>query len=221
MKSAIIPPISDIVNAMLPHVPFDGWTEKAFHRACDQLNIPYATLWLLGEHGIADIVTAYLAMLDDALEAHSDLDQLATMKVRERIAALVRWRLMMHAEQPEIVRKALLFFAHPQYVCLGTQALWHTADTIWYLAGDRATDYNHYSKRILLSGVYSSTLLYWLQDDSENYERSWQFLAQRIEEVLRLGKTIHTFITLPTLAENIPFVRLWLRKRRKAATHKF
>src|SRR3546814_12431444 len=68
-------------------------------------------------------------------------------------------------------------------------------------AGDRATDYNLYTKRALLAGGYSSTLLYWLNDRSEGFAATWAFLDRRIGEVLKvagqLGKGVGTALSLP------------------------
>ena len=49
-------------------------------------------------------------------------------------------------------------------------------------------DFNFYTKRALLSGVYSATVLYWLNDNSEDFEKTWQFLDRRIDDVMQIEK---------------------------------
>ena len=115
---------------------------------------------------------------------------LADMKVRDKVAAGVRARLEILEPHKEAVRRGLSFLALPLNGPLGLKLLYNTVDAIWYAAGDRATDYNFYTKRTLLSGVYSSTLLFWLNDKSEGHEASWAFLERRIDEVLKIGGTL-------------------------------
>ena len=126
---------------------------------------------------------------------------LAAMKVRARIAAAVRLRLELLEPHREAVRRGLAFFALPPNAAVGLKCLYRTVDAIWYAAGDRATDYNFYTKRLLLAGVYSSTLLFWLDDASEGREATWAFLERRIAEVLkvggRLGKAVSGVLDLP------------------------
>jgi ubiquinone biosynthesis protein COQ9 len=120
------------------------------------------------------------------LERLAALD-LPTMKIRERVAAAVRLRLEAVADHREAVRRGMAFFALPPNGPLGLSCLYRTVDAVWHGIGDRSTDYNFYSKRLLLSGVYSSTLMFWLNDKSDGEEATWAFLDRRISEVLKVG----------------------------------
>ena len=75
----------------------------------------------------------------------------------------------------------------PRHLAL-PKMVWRTADAIWREAGDTATDHNHYTKRLLLSGVITSTTLYWLNDDSPGQEKTWEFLDARIDGAMKLGR---------------------------------
>jgi len=110
------------------------------------------------------------------------------MKIRERVAFGVRRRLELVADEREAVRRGVALLALPVYAAEGARAVWHTADVIWTALGDTSTDYNWYSKRAILSGVYSSTVLYWLGDESEGFSDTWAFLDRRIEDVMRIEK---------------------------------
>ena len=66
--------------------------------------------------------------------------------------------------------------------------LYRTVDAIWYAAGDTSADFNFYTKRATLAGVFSSTLFYWLNDRSEGNEATWAFLDRRIDDVMRFEK---------------------------------
>ena len=66
--------------------------------------------------------------------------------------------------------------------------LYKTCDQIWRISGDRSTDFSFYSKRLILSGVYSSTLLHWINDESKNSHDTENFLDRRLLDVSKIGK---------------------------------
>ncbi|MDP7393361.1 MAG: COQ9 family protein, partial [Alphaproteobacteria bacterium] len=116
------------------------------------------------------------------------IQELASMRVRERVAAATRARIEIVAEDREAVRRAVSMFALPGNAALGARLLYGSVDTIWRAAGDRSTDWNFYSKRGLLAGVFGSTVLFWLQDNSEDFTETWAFLDRRIADVMKVPK---------------------------------
>lgn len=183
------------------HVPFDGWTWTAIDAGARDLSLAPGEAHRLFPGGPQELIRAFSAAGDRRmLESLEGLD-LATMKIREKVAAGVRARLEAVVAHREAVRSGLNFFALPQNAAVGLACLYRTVDAIWYAAGDTATDYNFYTKRALLAGVYSSTLLYWLNDKSEGCADTWAFLDRRIGEVLKvagsLGKGVGTALSLP------------------------
>ena len=167
---------------------FDGWTRKAVDAAAKQLGIEPAQAQLAFPKSQADMVDAYIRGVDAAMEAHFTPDRVAAMKIRERIRALIWFRLETMAAAREAVRTGLSILAMPQNLALATKIGWRSADLMWRIAGDTATDYNHYSKRLILSGVYGSTLLAWLDDQSEGWMETGAFLDRRLAGVMRFEK---------------------------------
>ena len=108
------------------------------------------------------------------------------MRVRERIARAVRVRLEQNAGHRDAVRRGLTVLSFPPNGPAGMRILYRTVDTIWRAAGDTATDFNFYTKRGLLAGVYGATVVFWLNDGSEDSERTWRFLERRIDETMRI-----------------------------------
>jgi ubiquinone biosynthesis protein COQ9 len=88
----------------------------------------------------------------------------------------------------EAVRRALAILAMPQNVPLALRIGWRTADVMWRIAGDTSTDFNHYTKRMTLGAVYGSTLLVWLDDQSEGLSETAAFLDRRIDDVMTFEK---------------------------------
>ncbi len=175
-----------LVAAMLPNVPFDGWTAACRDLAADSAGIDRDIAAIALPDAVA-MVDAYMlradALMADAMaNAHN-------MKVRDRIRLALRSRLEAASADREAVRRALAILMLPQNAGLSLRSLWRTADAMWRAAGDTATDFNHYSKRAILGSVYSASLLYWLDDDSDGHEATWAFIDRRIDGIMKFEKT--------------------------------
>ena len=48
--------------------------------------------------------------------------------------------------------------------------------------------FNWYTKRVTLAGVYKSTEVFMVQDQSIDYEQTWQFLDRRMHNLGKFGK---------------------------------
>lgn len=176
-----------LIAAMLPNVPFDGWTALARDAAADAQGIDrdIAAMALPDAAAMADAFTARAdAMMADAMMAAGT----STMKVRDRIRLALRTRFEQANEDRESVRSALAVMLLPANAALAATTLWRTADAMWRAAGDTATDFNHYSKRAILGSVYSACLLYWLDDDSDDHQATWAFIDRRIDGIMAFEK---------------------------------
>jgi len=167
---------------------FDGWSKAAVDSAAVQLGVDPAQARLAMPKTQAGLVDAYIEAVDRELEKRWPPEKLATLKIRERIRTLVWTRIEIMTDAREAVRRALAILAMPQNVPLALRTGWRTADRMWRLAGDTSTDFNHYTKRVTLSAVYGSTLLAWLDDDSEGWSGTSAFLDRRIDNVMSFEK---------------------------------
>lgn len=190
-----------LLQAALPHVMFDGWSEATIRAAARDLEMDPGIAMDAFPDGPRDLVESFSLWADEEMLKQLASLNLQEMRVRDRIAAGVRLRLECLEPHREAVRRSLSFLGLPQNAPLATRLLWRTADRLWYAAGDTATDYNYYSKRLLLSGVISTTTLYWLEDRSEDFTDTQAFLDRRIDDVLkvgmRVGKTVSSVLDLP------------------------
>jgi len=190
-----------LLAAVLEQVPFDGWSRAALQAGAESLGLAPAAVQRHFPGGPGDAIRLFSRQADQEMLAGLAALDLASMKIRERVAAAVRLRLDAVADHREAVRRGLAFFALPSNGPLGLSCLYRTVDAIWYGIGDRSTDYNFYSKRLLLSCVYSSTLMFWINDKSDGEEDTWAFLERRISEVLkiggRFGKGVGRLLALP------------------------
>jgi len=177
-----------LLAAALPDVCFDGWSEKTLELATAASGVDQGLARLAFPRGGVDLALYFHYQGDDRLAEEMATAPLSGMKIRERVAFGVRRRLELVAGEREAVRRGVALLALPIYAADSARAIWHTADVIWKGLGDASTDYNWYTKRAILSGVYSSTVLYWLGDESEGFSDTWAFLDRRIEDVMRFEK---------------------------------
>jgi ubiquinone biosynthesis protein COQ9 len=201
-----------LLRAVLRHVPFDGWNQKAFKAGAADLGLDLAQALLLVPGGMKDLAELFHEEADrQMLEALAERD-LAALKIRERIALAVRLRLEPWNTEREAIRRLLGFLAQPQEAPRAAKLLYRTVDAIWHGIGDRSTDYNFYTKRALLAGVISSTALYWLEDKSAGCADSWAFLDRRIADVMRIPQQIGR---AKKLVEKLPDPMRFLRRMKR------
>lgn len=167
---------------------FDGWSPRAALAAAEQAGIDADIAALAFDGGSMDLVDAWIEAVDEEMARRLPPDRLDAMKIREKITAMIETRLAIAAPHREALRRAVAIMAMPQNLARTTGINWRTADRMWRLAGDKATDYNHYTKRMTLSAVYASTLLVFIDDDSEEYSETRAFLARRIENIMQFEK---------------------------------
>jgi ubiquinone biosynthesis protein COQ9 len=136
----------------------------------------------------AGMIDVYIQEVDRALEAWFTPKRLEKMKIREKIRSLIWQRLETMGPAREAVRRALAILAMPQNVPQALRTGWRTADLMWRIAGDTSTDFNHYTKRMTLGAVYASTLLVWLDDQTEGWTETAAFLDRRIDDVMKFEK---------------------------------
>lgn len=218
LMSASLPenPTLDEVRAYLApslaaQAAFDGWNETAVTSAAGQASVDADLARLAFNDGVADMISAWFNSVDERMAEKYSADDLAAMKIRERITNLVLARLEILEPDREGLRRALAILAAPPNVRLAAKLGWSAADKMWRLAGDTATDYNHYTKRTLLSAVYGSTISVFLDDESAGYADTKAFLDRRIENVMQFEK-IKARITRPG-AERFSMARFFGRLR--------
>lgn len=175
---------------------FDGWNETALTAAAEMAGCDPDVARLAfkdsgkdtGSNLAMAMIEAWITSVDQAMEAEWPAERLATLKIRERIRTLVAFRLDAVADVDEAVRRALAVMAQPQNARAALKLGWRSADIMWRLAGDTATDYNHYTKRAILAGIYSATLAVFVNDDSEGKADTHAFLERRIDGVMKFEK---------------------------------
>jgi len=182
-----IPEIARLLEAALPHVAFDGWSESTFRAAAAEAGVDPVLARALCPRGALDLAVAFHRRGDRRMVERLRAADLSALRIREKIALAVRFRIEA-AEDREAVRRGSTLFALPMHAAEGARLIWGTADAIWSALGDTSDDLNWYSKRATLAGVYGATVLYWLGDESFGHEDTWAFLDRRIGDVMQFEK---------------------------------
>jgi ubiquinone biosynthesis protein COQ9 len=177
-----------LIEAILPDVPFDGWSMAALRNAAHRCGIEDSAAQALFPRGAPDLVAAFSRWAD-----HRMLERLAAARLDE-LATTPRIRLAIHsrfgivAPWREAVRSSLSVLALPPHAVLASRLLYETVDGMWYAAGDKATDFSFYTKRATLAGLYAAALVYWLDDRSEGFSDTTAFVDRRLEDLKRVGE---------------------------------
>jgi len=181
-------PQDALLDAILAHVPFDGWSRASFNAVVADLGMTGAEAQAVAPRGALDLAIAFHRRGDAAMVEGLKGSKLDGMKFREKVAAALRLRVDVMAEHREAVRRATALFALPQNATDGAKLVWETSDHVWTALGDTSRDINWYTKRATLSGVWASTVLYWLGDESPGSAETTEFIDRRIEDVMRIEK---------------------------------
>lgn len=177
-----------LIVAALDHVPFDGWSDKALRHAAQDCGLDSQAPERAFPHGVSSAVRHFTQLGDRMMIEDLQAIDMDGMSIRDRIVTAVRTRLERWAPHQEAVRRALAVYAMPRNIGAAGPATWHTVDLMWKAIGDQSGDFSWYTKRASLAAVYSATVLYWLDDQSEDFEATWDFLRRRVDDVVKTIK---------------------------------
>ncbi|HET6308021.1 MAG TPA: COQ9 family protein [Rhodopila sp.] len=174
------------ILGMVPHVPFDGWTKRALRAGVVDAGLPADEADLLFPLGTVDMIETFCDLADRRMEEAAA--GLTETKLSARVRAVIALRLEQNRPYKEAIRRALAVLALPQNAKAAAACTARTVDAVWHAAGDRSADFSWYTKRAILTAVYSATVLYWLRDVSDDDADTLEFLDRRLAAVGRIGR---------------------------------
>lgn len=190
-----------LIEAILPEVPFDGWSRAALRRAARRCGLSPAEALPLFPRGAADLVAGFSRWADERMLDRLETEPLEAMRIPDRIARAIMVRLDIVEPWREAVRRAVSVLTLPHHAPLGLRLVYETVDAMWYAVGDAATDFSFYTKRASLAAIWTATVLYWLEDRSEGFADTRAFVERRIAATVRATRLRRD---LATLAERLP-----------------
>ena len=177
-----------LLDALLPHVPFDGWTQTAVRNALTSMGLAGDDAVLMFPNGAGEMIESAFALMDQRMADEAAVSDVAAYRLTARVRAIIAIRLEQTRGNKEAIRRALSWLSLPIHAPIAARITAATVNAIWHAAGDTSADFSWYTKRGILTAVYGSTLLYWLNDHSEDDEDTLHFLDRRLAGVGRIGK---------------------------------
>ena len=180
---------SRLAKAVAAYVPELGLNRQSVEAGARSLGIGEGERDLIAPHGAADIAAILWRDHDEVLLRPETTESLAGMKIREKIGYLLNLRLDEAAKDEKLAWRLMGYFALPHHAALYHRLLWQTADIIWRLAGDTALDENHYSKRMIVSGIITTAMMTRLSlGGSLGREAQLEQIDRNIEQVMQFEK---------------------------------
>jgi len=177
-----------VLKAALKDAAFDGFTDSVLAKAGRDAGVDPAALSRLFPDGALSLIEYFSIWIDQAMEKKLATTDLGTRKIRERIKIAVMTRLWLLEPHKEAARRAAATLTLPMHAALAARLMYRTVDTMWRAANDTSTDFNFYTKRAILAGVYGSVLVRWFSDTGEDGSATEAFLDARIENVMQFEK---------------------------------
>lgn len=203
-------PRDAILFATLPHVAFDGWVDATIKRGTEDAGFPPETRLRVFPGGPLEMIEHWSEWSDRRMLETMEARNTTTVRLRERIAGAIRTRIEINAPYREAARRTLAFLAVPPNTVSAARMTWRTVNAIWYAAGDTSADFSYYTKRATLAPVYAAAVLYWLDDDLDDFAGTWAFVQRRIDDIMRLP------LRPASLRALIPSPFRWLRPSPRA-----
>ncbi|XP_043477749.1 ubiquinone biosynthesis protein COQ9, mitochondrial [Leptopilina heterotoma] len=195
---------SKILNASLKFVHNYGWSQQAISAGAESIGYP-GVIHGMFPNGGADLVQHFYSSCNQELnemlrakalaieENPSEPKPTAEVQVREAMENRLRMLVPYKKSWPQ----AMALLVVPPNVPKSIANILTLVDDICYYAGDRSVDFNWYTRRIVLAGIYKTTELYLLQDNSEDHKETWKFLERRIEDAIQLRRVLSIPNDLP------------------------
>lgn len=207
-----------ILLATLPDIAFDGWTDHALRSGAQRAGYPASMIERAFPGGTAELIEHFNNWADRMMAAELRRRDLGPLRVGEKISLAVRIRLDLLAPYREAIRRSVAFLSLPANTVVGMRLLYRTVDTVWHAVGDTSTDFNFYTKRALLAGVVSATVLYWINDTSDDFQDTYAFMDRRLQTVTGVGKAVAKLGQIDQLMQVIPSPFRFARQFRRRAS---
>ena len=205
----------DLIRAMLTHVPFDGWTWESMEQGAKDIGFekkktPSLRMKIfkdLFKNGSIDFIDIFSEMIDLEVKEKYELIDSKPERIPDKIKKIIMIRLNLCEKYKEAVRSSISLTAIPKNTKLSFNILYRTCNSMWRIVGDKSTDFSFYTRRMSLAAVYTSTLLFWLNDSSHNHIETESFLDRRLNDISKISTFKKPFYTLKNISNNFDVVK--------------
>ena len=177
----------EILKEAKKHLIFDGWNENIFQTISNRRKYKEEEMRSLFSKGYKSLLELYLSSADQEMIKACNKIDLIRMKIHERIREIILLKLKINAKDKNLFKRTFFTLMLPQHFNIATYSLYRTVDHIWYIAGDNSTNFNFYTKRLILAGIYNSTVFYWINGD-RTFKQTKDFLNNQLKQVSKIPK---------------------------------
>jgi ubiquinone biosynthesis protein COQ9 len=199
---------SQFLEKFLQNSAFTGWNEESFMQSALDLGFDKKYGYILFSNGLEEIAHYFNEIINDKLISQIDNLDLANVKIREKIQIMLMQRLQIILSHKQAVRQLNAFYQFPPRIAKGLKEHWKVADIIWQKCNDTSTDYNYYSKRLILARIHQTSITYILSAANCDLIELEEFVQNKINKVMEFEKTKSN---LKKKLKNIPFIRLLIK----------
>ena len=205
----------DLIRAMLTHVPFDGWTWESMEQGAKDIgfekkktpSIRIKIFKSLFKNGSIDFIDIFSEMIDLEVKEKYELIESKPTRIPEKIKKIIMIRLNLCEKYREAVRSSISITAIPKNTKTSFNILYRTCNSIWRMAGDKSTDFSFYTRRMSLAAIYTSTLLFWLNDKSNDNVETEFFLDRRLNDISKISSIKKPFSEFKKYTKNFDVIK--------------
>jgi ubiquinone biosynthesis protein COQ9 len=185
---------NDVLFSIIEILPYEAFDINIISKACKNIGLQSEYANLLFPNGRAEFLEVFRDYIDEIMVERIKNELSEVKSITSRIFESLKIRFEILDEYKIIIPKIIAFYSMPWNHLKLYPYTWKSMNLIWRIAGnDKSTDFNYYTKRGLLTGVYWATLLYWLSDESTNYESTHDFLNRKLILIGKVAKKIKLF----------------------------
>ena len=195
-----------ILDKILEISPWFGWNDRSLRVACKNLGLDENYYYIIFPKGVDDVLLYKNQLVNEAMTDRLALTDLTKLKIRDRVYLAIKALIEQNTKDKLAIKRMVSYCLVRGKTILGLKMIYSTVNKIWYNIGDKSTDFNFYTKRATLALIYISTLTYWVNDNSKNNLKTFEYLHKQIDFSLKYNP-IKIFRKLFDTS-NIPFIRL-------------
>ena len=139
---------------------------------------------LLFPQGNIDLIKFALEQLNNDLEVYCRQIDLIRLPIHKRIRKVLLSKISLMNKDKSFYRSIFLNLLIPKKNFSLSNQLYNSVDQIWFIAGDSSTDFNFYTKRLILSGIYSRVILFFFNNN--NQEELENILDESLKRVSKI-----------------------------------
>ena len=192
-----------ILKLAKPIIAKEGLNSNTFETIAVKHNLNINEIHLLFPQGNKDLLKYSLEQLNIELQKYCKSIDLIRLPLHKRIRRILLSKIAIMNKEKNFYKKIFLKSLLPNRTISLSKQLYKSIDQIWYLAGDTSVDFNFYTKRLILAGIYSRVVLFFFNNNNQN----------ELENLLDLN--LKRVAKIPELKSKINIVKEYLPKLMK------